>query len=64
MLSLLVFGNLLGLVQVPLFSLCLTSFMFLTAKPVMLYDLSLSTLLFGGVLDSDISSPSSNFQKI
>ena len=40
MLSLLVFGNLLGLVQVPLFSLCLTSFMFLIAKPVMLYDLS------------------------
>ena len=26
--SLLVFGNLLGLVQVPLFSLCLTSFIF------------------------------------
>ena len=40
MLILLVFGNLLGLVQVPLFSLCLTSFMFLIAKPVMLYDLS------------------------
>ena len=40
MLSLLVFGNLLGLVQVPLFSLCLTSFMYLIAKPVMLYDLS------------------------
>jgi len=29
MLSLLVFENLLGLVQVPLFSLCLTSYMFL-----------------------------------
>ena len=40
MLSLLVFGNLLGLVQVPLFSLCLTSLLFLIAKPVMLYDLS------------------------
>ncbi len=40
MLSLLFFGNLLGLVQVPLFSLCYTSFIFLAAKPVMLYDLS------------------------
>ena len=40
MLSLLVFGNLMGMVKVPLFSLCLTSFIFLIAKPVMLYDLS------------------------
>ena len=29
-----------SLVQVPLFSLCLASFIFLIAKPVMLYDLS------------------------
>ena len=39
MLCLMILGNLLGLVQVPLFSLAMTSFIFLLAEPGMLHDL-------------------------
>ena len=56
MLSLMVLGNLLGLVQVPLFSLAMTSFIFLLAEPGMLHDLSFQ-LSFMAVLSILIFLP-------